>query len=96
MSNIIELNNQILAINLANTIDLIYKLIDYVDCYTDSAKVIEELKHKSFNEITINEIINVINKYSKGPKNRCIECNIDIGENNSRQLCCKTYCPGKY
>jgi hypothetical protein len=25
--------------------------------------------------------------------NRCISCNYDLGANNGRQYCCKTYCP---
>ena len=25
--------------------------------------------------------------------NRCIICNVDLGEHNPRQYCCKTYCP---
>jgi hypothetical protein len=25
--------------------------------------------------------------------NRCISCNCDLGANNGRQYCCKTYCP---
>ena len=26
-------------------------------------------------------------------KNRCTGCGVDMGENNPRQYCCKTYCP---
>lgn len=25
--------------------------------------------------------------------NYCISCGVDMGENNPRQYCCKTYCP---
>ena len=28
-----------------------------------------------------------------GDSNYCISCGIDMGENNPRQYCCKTYCP---
>ena len=38
----------------------------------------------------INEIIS--SQY-KGLKNRCVGCNQDLGEDNPRQFCCKTYCP---
>lgn len=27
-------------------------------------------------------------------KNLCVECGVDMGPNNPRQYCCKTYCDG--
>jgi hypothetical protein len=33
-----------------------------------------------------------IARHSLGPKNRCLACGMDMGINNPRQLCGKTYC----
>lgn len=30
---------------------------------------------------------------NKSESNYCISCGVDMGENNPRQYCCKTYCP---
>jgi hypothetical protein len=35
--------------------------------------------------------LNDLNVYNG--ENRCICCNVDMGECNPRQYCCKTYCP---
>ena len=56
--------------------------------------------HKSKNKI-LNKVkkTNIIgkkkknNKYIKEIKNLCVECGIDMGPENPRQLCYKTYCP---
>ena len=29
-------------------------------------------------------------------KNLCVGCNVDMGEHNPRQYCCKTYCINEY
>ena len=77
-------------------IDFIWKVIDDSNVYTNEESVIEEFKDKIFSEVSIKQIKEVIDKYSRGFKNHCTECNIDIGESNPRQLCCKTYCSGIY
>jgi hypothetical protein len=56
------------------------KLQEERSCYYNIEKIIEELH----NNIEKNEL---------GMMNRCTVCNIDIGINNPRQLCHKTYCP---
>ena len=38
------------------------------------------------------KIQNMKEESEKTIKNLCIECGIDIGDNNQRQLCGKTYC----
>lgn len=40
-------------------------------------------------------LINQIMKLGKGSINRCLECGIDLGECNPRQLCGKGYCYSK-
>lgn len=40
----------------------------------------------------MNDILQILRNNTKGFKNRCVRCNVDMGEGNSRQLCCKTYC----
>ena len=49
------------------------------NCYTNQ----ELLKKK---------IVNIIEESQSGVINRCLECEIDMGECNPRQLCGKTYC----
>ena len=39
--------------------------------------------------ITDNSLHTNLDKY----KNLCISCGVDIGYDNPRQYCCKTYCP---
>ena len=63
--------------------DEFYKLItvfsDKLDIYLDYDKILE-----SFIESIIDN--------NDGIKNRCTECNVDMGYSNPRQLCGKTYC----
>lgn len=68
--------------------------IENADVYVDYDDIINELKDNI--NITRDDILNAITKYSKGFKNRCFYCKIDMGESNPRQLCCKTYCPDEY
>tara|TARA_B100000123_G_scaffold255365_1_gene217741 strand:- start:36 stop:290 length:255 start_codon:yes stop_codon:yes gene_type:complete len=60
--------------------DLINKLEKECDCY--------------FNSIMEEDIIETIIENDEGSKNFCIECGCDIGKNNPRQLCGKTFCYG--
>ena len=53
--------------------------------YTEKATP-EELKY-------IDHIYDNLLKYNDYSINRCIICKVDMGENNPRQYCCKTYCP---
>jgi hypothetical protein len=40
----------------------------------------------------MDKLINIFDTIGKGNINRCIDCNIDIGESNPRQLCGKWIC----
>jgi Icc-related predicted phosphoesterase len=64
-----------------------YLLSDEVDNYINFDKIEEELHDNN------NNIQEIVRHNIEERKNRCIECNIDIGQCNPRQLCCKTYCP---
>ena len=41
------------------------------------------------------EIVNIDSSDSSEPKNRCTLCGVDMGPQNPRQLCAKTYCMEK-
>lgn len=38
------------------------------------------------------EVIKIIKENCEGMMNRCIECGVDMGRSNPRQLCGKTFC----
>jgi hypothetical protein len=61
-----------------NDTNLLDLLKNKLDCYLD-----ESLEC---------ELIEVIENNIKSPLNRCLECGCDMGENNPRQLCGKTFC----
>lgn len=62
--------------------------------------VISELEEKLKNKINYGEILKVFIKSvihnNQGMKNRCTECNVDMGICNPRQLCGKTYCMSSF
>lgn len=60
--------------------ELLNKLQEHNDSYYDYDKI-------------LNDFQNSLIKHNKGMMNRCVSCNIDLGYNNPRQYCCKTYCP---
>tara|TARA_B100001093_G_scaffold517631_1_gene599806 strand:+ start:4012 stop:4263 length:252 start_codon:yes stop_codon:yes gene_type:complete len=43
-------------------------------------------------ESIVEDLIESINRNKEGIINRCVECNIDMGRSNPRQLCGKTFC----
>jgi hypothetical protein len=45
---------------------------------------------------TIIDSVGIIEKYTEMYVNRCVICGIDMGPNNPRQLCRKTYCENGY
>ena len=59
--------------------DLVYELDRKLEYYINTDKM-------------VNDILQILRNNTKGFKNRCVRCNVDMGEGNSRQLCCKTYC----
>jgi hypothetical protein len=55
--------------------------------------VIEKSDYYMYTEELESRIKDIINSQYKGLKNRCCGCKVDLGEDNPRQFCCKTYCP---
>jgi hypothetical protein len=82
-----RINNRIYKIinNFENEL-LEYLLSDEVDNYINSDRIEEKIKDNN------NNIIQIISNDIGEMKNRCIECNIDMGQCNPRQLCKKVYC----
>ena len=67
-----------------------FVLSDEIDHYINYERIEDELNCNNSN------IYNIIKNNIRGEKNRCLECNQDIGECNPRQLCAKTYCENNY
>ena len=63
---------------------------DDIDHYINFDKIEEDLNNNN------TSIYDIIKRNIRGKKNRCIECNQDIGECNPRQLCGKTHCNNNY
>ena len=61
----------------------LYKLVVEIENKTDT--------YLNFENILIN-FRELINNNKEGMINRCVECNIDMGRSNPRQLCGKTFC----
>ena len=58
---------------------IISEIEEKLDIYLDYDVILEQFKE-------------IILKNNLGMKNRCTECNVDMGLCNPRQLCGKTYC----
>lgn len=59
-------------------------------------KCVSELEFSSdyyINESFLESVKKLLDECKQDEKNRCVGCNIDLGQFNSRQYCCKTYCP---
>ena len=63
----------------------IFEKYNFEDVYID---------YESIRNICIHPklIVKLITKNNFGKRNRCIECNCDLGKFNPRQLCGKYYC----
>lgn len=64
----------------------LYKLVVEIENKTDT--------YLNFENILIN-FRELIDNNKEGMINRCVECNIDMGRSNPRQLCGKTFCCSK-
>jgi len=62
------------------------------DVYVNEEGAVNELVDTHNFYPTPAEIQGLITKYSHGPKNRCIECRVDMGIQNPRQYCGKSKC----
>ena len=67
-------------------IKCIYNFIEYSKIYYNYKNDDINIIYKDLNQIIIDLCLNAERK------NRCCECNCDIGFYNSRQLCRKTFC----
>ena len=78
-----------------NTITFNYE--EYKKCNL----MLEKIMSRIYTNDIYNEIINITDESEEYkefllqmiPINRCIVCNIDLGDCNPRQYCMKTYCP---
>ena len=61
--------------------------------------MLSDIQDKSNTYLNFDNIINDFResllRNREGLVNRCLECGIDMGRCNPRQLCCKTYCSNK-
>ena len=73
---------------------IVYDTVTYgnIDCYCDEEAVIAELIADNNWRPTDSELEHLVNKYSLGKINTCIECCADLGRHNLTKLCRKTYC----
>ena len=55
-------------------------------------KIRKEFFSKKYNRPIDKNTLTYTKKEEEEPKNLCLECNIDMGINNPRQLCGKTKC----
>ena len=68
--------------------------VDACEFYVDTDDVVFELLQHNIDPHTATDaqIDEAIMKHKRCSKNRCVECGMDMGECNPRQLCNKTYC----
>jgi len=83
----------------ASWVSRVWSLTQSANEYSDEkeiiADIVQQLRNgiiKTDNDITDELIGLLIKKYSKGLRNMCVMCGIDLGEMNPRQLCGKTQC----
>jgi hypothetical protein len=48
---------------------------------------------RRYRQLLLTDFYRIINKKRHSETNYCIICNCDLGPQNPRQLCEKTYCP---
>ena len=75
----------------------IQEIKDKIKEVIDEVNLFEKLKNKCdsyFNDYLENDLIDLIYDNQYGYINRCVECGCDIGKDNPRQLCGKTFCYG--
>jgi hypothetical protein len=61
--------------------------------YADEEAILLHLLEERLYRPTLKELTQIFERYSyQNPKNLCGVCRVDMGYNNPRQLCCKTFC----
>lgn len=64
-----------------------------IKIYNQYKYYFENVKNVYINDnVLINNLVKIHNNISTSSINRCLECGIDMGEHNPRQLCGKTHC----
>jgi hypothetical protein len=80
---------------MANLMERVAIALAKGDVYTDLDRVLCDLYVSGAGagaRPTDADIHQTIARHSLGSKNRCLDCGMDMGINNPRQLCGKTYC----
>jgi hypothetical protein len=73
-------------------INTFFHIFAEADFYVEEDKVLNELLEKHIYYPSLVDIETVMTKYKIAPKNRCLECHIDMGIQNPRQLCGRIRC----
>jgi hypothetical protein len=80
--------------------DRVWSLIVAADIYTDNDAVVANAlalaEEHGVAAVTDAVIQSLIETHGRDRKNRCVECGVDMGEMNPRQLCCKVYCENAF
>jgi histone acetyltransferase (RNA polymerase elongator complex component) len=72
---------------------LFWETYEVFDCYVDIEAAAEAFRRLPPTQVTTAAVLKILIEYSNNcPKNRCVQCGVDMGEMNPRQLCGKTYC----
>ena len=82
---------------MANTFERVAIALAKGDTYADLEQVLCYLQVSSQGAVPTDADIQLaIQMHALGAKNRCLVCRMDMGINNPRQLCGKTYCLYEY
>lgn len=70
------------------------KLLEDYSCYVNEQALLSALielqnTHYMFSQAEFDKLLD---RFDEGPKNLCLECKVDMGRMNPRQLCGKTRC----
>lgn len=73
----------------------VYKQKEIVYCANDEKQLLRWCHLDDILELNPPSIVTKEETYNKVWRNLCVNCSIDMGEDNPRQYCCKTYCPNE-
>ena len=77
---------------MTTLIEIVRQAAEAAVNYVDEEAMLKYLVDAKIVNPIPDELSLLVNTYSKGPKNLCVECSVDMGPTNPRQLCGKTYC----